>query len=173
MVSYPRAVCGSHEVSFLSANRSMVARTALPWTEFGSIASAFLACSVALGLSLSSSAMRARSSWASNSLGSISRAFLARALAIDPNSVQGKAVLATIDLLADKKDTSWDPHTARGYETIGHFFVMNRRYEEGIQYLRKAIELDPQLYSARSKLGINLMRLGQNEEAYQQLELCF
>ena len=96
-----------------------------------------------------------------------------KALAIDPNSVQGKAVLATIDLLADKKDTSWDPHTARGYETIGHFFVMNRRYEEGIQYLRKAIELDPQLYSARSKLGINLMRLGQNEEAYQQLELCF
>jgi tetratricopeptide (TPR) repeat protein len=50
---------------------------------------------------------------------------------------------------------------------------MNRRYEEGIQYFRKAIELDPQLYSARSKLGINLMRLGQNDEAYKQLELCF
>jgi len=66
-----------------------------------------------------------------------------------------------------------DPHTARGYETIGHFFVMNRRYEEGIQYYRKAIELDPQLYSARSQLGVNLMRLGLNDEAYQQLETCF
>lgn len=96
-----------------------------------------------------------------------------KALAMDPNSEQGKAILATIDLLADKKGTAWDPHTARGYETIGHFFVMNRRYEEGIVYFRKAIELDPQLYSARSQLGINLMRLGQNDEAYKQLETCY
>jgi tetratricopeptide (TPR) repeat protein len=96
-----------------------------------------------------------------------------KALAMDPNSEQGKAILATIDLLADKKETAWDPHTARGYETIGHFFVMNRRYEEGIVYFRKAIELDPQLYSARSQLGINLMRLGQNDEAYKQLETCY
>jgi tetratricopeptide (TPR) repeat protein len=96
-----------------------------------------------------------------------------KALAMDPNSEQGKAVLATIDLLADKPETPWDPHTAKGYETIGYFFVMNRRYEEGIRYFRKAIELDPQLYSARSKLGVNLMRLGLNDEAYQQLETCF
>ena len=96
-----------------------------------------------------------------------------KALEIDPNSVQGKAILATIDWLADKKETQWDPHTARGYETVGHFFVLNRRYVEGIQYLRKAIELDPNLYSARSQLGINLMRQGQDEEAYKQLETCF
>lgn len=96
-----------------------------------------------------------------------------RAIEMDPNSVQGKAVLATIDLLADKKDSSWDPHTARGYEIIGHFFVLNRRYNEGIGYLRKAVELDPALYSARSQLGINLMRQGQEAEAYKQLETCF
>ncbi|MDE3158371.1 MAG: tetratricopeptide repeat protein [Acidobacteriota bacterium] len=96
-----------------------------------------------------------------------------KALAIDPASVEGKAILATIDLLADKKDTSWDPHSARGYETIGHFFVLNRRYEEGIQYYRKALELDPQLYTARSELGINLMRLGQDVEAFKQLENCY
>jgi tetratricopeptide (TPR) repeat protein len=96
-----------------------------------------------------------------------------KAIAMDANSVQGRAILATIDLLADKKDSPYDPHTAKGYETIGRFFVLNRRYEEGIQYYRKAIELDPQLYSARSQLGVNLMRLGQNDEAYKQLELCF
>ncbi|MCX6633388.1 MAG: tetratricopeptide repeat protein, partial [Candidatus Solibacter sp.] len=96
-----------------------------------------------------------------------------KALAMDPNSQQGKAILATIDWLADKKETAWDPRTAKGYETVGHFFVMNRRYEEGIQYFRKAIELDPQLYSARSKLGVNLMRLGQSDEAYKQLEICY
>jgi len=96
-----------------------------------------------------------------------------KALEIDANSVEAKAILASIDWLADKKDTPWDPHTAKGYETVGHFFVLNRRYEEGIQYLRKAIELDPSLYSARSQLGINLMRQGQDEEAYKQLETCF
>jgi tetratricopeptide (TPR) repeat protein len=96
-----------------------------------------------------------------------------KAIALDPNSAQGKAILAAIDLLADKKDSTWDPHTAKGYETIARFFVLNRRYEEGIQYYRKAIEMDPQLYSARSQLGVNLMRLGQNDEAYKQLELCF
>ena len=90
-----------------------------------------------------------------------------KALAIDANSVEGRAILATIDWLADKKDTAFDPHAARGYETAGHFFVINRRYEEGVQYYRKAIELDPQLYSARSQLGINLMRLGQDRRGLQ------
>ena len=96
-----------------------------------------------------------------------------KALAIDSNSVQGKAILATMDWLADKKETPWDPHDARGYETAGHFFTLNRRYEEAIQFYRKAIEMDPGLNSARAQLGINLMRLGQEEEAHKQLETCF
>lgn len=96
-----------------------------------------------------------------------------KALAIDANAVQGKAILAAIDLLADKKDTTWDPHDAKGYETIARFFTLNRRYEEGIQYYRKAIEMDSQLYTARSQLGINLMRQGADQEAYQQLKMCW
>jgi tetratricopeptide (TPR) repeat protein len=96
-----------------------------------------------------------------------------KAIAMDPDSVGGKAVLATIDLLADKKTTEWDPKAARGYEIIGHFFVLNRRYEEGITYLQKAVEMDPHLYSARALLGINLMRLGRNDDAFQQLEACY
>jgi len=96
-----------------------------------------------------------------------------KALEIDPNSVVGKAILASIDWLADKKETPWDPHEARGYETAGHFFFLNRRYDEAVQYYRKAIELDPQLYSARAELGLNLMRLSQYDEAYRQLEECY
>ena len=96
-----------------------------------------------------------------------------KALAIDANSVQGRAILATIDWLADKKETPWDPHAAAGYETAGHFFTINRRYEEANDYYRKAISLDPHLESARSELGINLMRLGQDKEAYDQLETCY
>jgi tetratricopeptide (TPR) repeat protein len=96
-----------------------------------------------------------------------------KALAMDPKADQARAILATLDWLADKKDSQWDPHTATGYETAGHFFTLNRRYEEGIALLRKAVDLDPQLYTARADLGVNLMRLGKDEEARQQLETCF
>jgi len=96
-----------------------------------------------------------------------------KALAIDPNSVQAKAVLATIDWLADKKETQWDPKDARGYETVARFFTLNRRYDESIAYYRKAIQMDPQLFSARSQLGVALMRMGQDQEAYQQLKTCW
>jgi len=96
-----------------------------------------------------------------------------KALDMDPKSVQGRAILASMDWLADKKDSTWDPHDARGYEIGAHFFMLNRRYPESIEYYRKAIALDPELYTARSAMAINLMRLGQNEEAYAELNYCW
>ena len=96
-----------------------------------------------------------------------------KALDLDPKSVQGRAILAIMDWLADKKDSPWDPHDARGYETAGKFFMLNRRYTESIEYYRKAIALDPELYTARSEMAINLMRLGQNDEAYAELKNCW
>lgn len=96
-----------------------------------------------------------------------------KALALDSSAEQAKAVLATIDWLADKKETPWDPHTAGGYATAGRFMTLNRRYEEGIAFYRKALEIDPGLNRARSELGIDLMRVGLDKEAYQQLETCF
>ncbi len=96
-----------------------------------------------------------------------------RALALDADSVQAKAILATLDWLADKKESAWDPYAAKGYETAGHFFMLNRRYEESVGFYRQAVALDPHLDSARSQLGVNLMRLGRDEEAYEQLKTCW
>jgi tetratricopeptide (TPR) repeat protein len=96
-----------------------------------------------------------------------------RALAMSPNAVQAKAILATIDWLNDKPETAWDPHLGAAYETAGAIFVLNRRYEEAIQFFRKAIEAQPDLWSAHSQLGINLMRLGREDEARAQLEMCY
>jgi tetratricopeptide (TPR) repeat protein len=56
---------------------------------------------------------------------------------------------------------------------MGFHLVLNRRYEEGVAYYRKAIDLDPRLWPARSQLGINLMRLGQEDEPRRQLEMCY
>jgi len=102
------------------------------------------------------------------------------ALAINPKAIDAMAILATLDLLNDIKETRWiprilaiDPHYGKAWNTIAYFFVINRRYEEGIEYYRKAIALTPDLYEAHSELGINLMRLGREAEARQELELAF
>jgi tetratricopeptide (TPR) repeat protein len=96
-----------------------------------------------------------------------------RALALNANSAAAKAVLATIDWLADKPESQWDPHDARGYELAAHFFILNRRYEGAIRLYREALALDPTLYSALSQLGVTLMRLGHGEEAFRDLETCY
>ena len=95
-----------------------------------------------------------------------------KALDMSPQSSQAKAILATIDWLADKT-TNWDPRDGPAYETAGRIFVLNRRYEEGIQLFRKAIAAKPDLWSAHSQLGINLMRLGDEKEARAELEICY
>ena len=66
-----------------------------------------------------------------------------------------------------------NPTYGEGYALIASHLVINRRYDEGVAYYRKAIDLDPHLWSARSELGINLMRLGQEDEPRQQLEMCY
>ena len=85
-----------------------------------------------------------------------------KAVAISPEALDAMAILATVDWLNDKPSappagqiltsSPWidkilkiNPHYGDAYETAGHFFVINRRYNEGIQYYRKALELEPDL----------------------------
>ena len=102
------------------------------------------------------------------------------ALKISPEAIDAMAIHAAIELLADRSPDTWlekirqvNPVYGEGYELIADELVLNRRYEDGIAYYRKAIEADPRLWSARSQLGINLMRLGQEDEPRKQLELCY
>jgi tetratricopeptide (TPR) repeat protein len=100
-----------------------------------------------------------------------------KAADMSPEALDAMAILYTIDRLNDKKDSPWlakilevNPHYGEAYDIAGHFFVINRRYEEGIVLYRLALELDPQLQKARAALGLNLMRLGREDEARKQLE---
>lgn len=98
------------------------------------------------------------------------------ALEINPTAQQAIATHAAIDLLGDVKDSPWLLKLSgegKAFETIAHFFVINRRYEEGILYYRKAIAAAPSLWTAHSQLGVNLMRLGREEEARKELELAY
>jgi len=97
------------------------------------------------------------------------------ALAIQADAVDAIAVKASIDLLADKQ-SPWVAkigNRGKGYETIAHFFMINRRYEDSIAYLRKAVAATPDLWNAHSELGIDLMRLGREGEARQELEKAY
>ncbi len=103
-----------------------------------------------------------------------------QALAIEPECLEAMAVRAAVDWLADREDTPWigrilkiNPVYGEAYATAAHFFVLNRRYEEGVRFYRKALELNPKLLKARAELGVNLMRLGLDDEARWHLEYCY
>src|SRR5581483_11303143 len=103
-----------------------------------------------------------------------------KALDMSGEALDALSILATVDWLDDKPGKEWidrvfkiNPTYAEAYSTAGHFFVINRRYDEGIQYYRKALEIKPDLWEARAELGVNLMRFGQNQEAREHLEACF
>src|SRR5580704_6253336 len=102
------------------------------------------------------------------------------ALEIATDALDAMAIHAAVELLADRSPDAWiqkflqvNPTYGKGYALMASQLVLNYRYEEGVAYYRKAIDRDPRLWSARSQLGINLMRLGQEDEPRQQLEMCF
>jgi tetratricopeptide (TPR) repeat protein len=103
-----------------------------------------------------------------------------KAIALSNEALEAMAVHASVEVLADRSPDVWfakiravNPSYGEGYALVGYHLVLNRRYEDGVTYYRKAIEADPKLWAARSQLGINLMRLGQEEEPLKQLEMSY
>jgi tetratricopeptide (TPR) repeat protein len=85
-----------------------------------------------------------------------------------------------MEWLSGQTDSQWmsrilktNPQYGEAYAMGGHFFVINYRYEDAIAAYRKAIALNPNLWPAHSQLGINLMRLGRDEEGRAQLEMAY
>jgi Flp pilus assembly protein TadD len=104
------------------------------------------------------------------------------ALALAPDALDAMAVHAAVALLADKnadadawlaKVKAVNPGYGEGYAIVARHLVLNRRYPDAVAYDRKAIEAEPRDWQAHSDLGINLMRLGQEDEPKQQLELAY
>jgi cellulose synthase operon protein C len=103
-----------------------------------------------------------------------------KAIALSPEALDALAIRATIDWMDDKTESPWadrifkiNPVYGEAYATAAHFFVINRRYDEGVQFYRKALEMNPELWHAKAELGIQLMRVGQEAEARKLLEDCF
>jgi cellulose synthase operon protein C len=102
------------------------------------------------------------------------------ALKLAPDALDAMAVHAAVEVLADRSPDAWfakiaqiNPTYGEAYAIVAHNLVLHNRYEDAVRDYRKAIELDPELWSARSELGINLMRLGQEDEPRRHLEMCY
>ena len=102
------------------------------------------------------------------------------ALRLSPDALNAMAIHASVELLADRSPDPWldkirkvNPGYAEGYAHVAHYLELNYRFEDAIVYYRKAIEADPQYWPARSQLGVGLMRLGQEDEPFKQLEMCY
>ena len=66
-----------------------------------------------------------------------------------------------------------NPHYGQLYENLADYAVTQRFYQQAVDYFRKAIELNPRLWSAYSGLGINLLRLGDEQAAREALETSY
>lgn len=102
------------------------------------------------------------------------------ALALAPDALNALAVHASLELINDRSPEVWfakiraiNPVYGEGYAIPAHHLILAGRYTDGVEYYRKAIAVDPELWSARAELGVNLMRLGDDTEAREQLRKCY
>jgi tetratricopeptide (TPR) repeat protein len=90
------------------------------------------------------------------------------------------ALEASADLLRGKTDSEWtdralklNPRYGEIYATPAYFYVITRRYREAIALLERAVEIEPNLYSAHAELGENLLRENKVAEAQQHLAIAY
>ncbi len=103
-----------------------------------------------------------------------------KAIAIEDDAVDAMSIHAAVELLADRPPEAWfdkirgvNPTDGEPYVRIGQQLELHYRYEDAVTYYRKAIEADSQLWAAHSALGVDLMRLGKEDEPYKELELAY
>ena len=101
------------------------------------------------------------------------------ALKISSESLDAMAIHAAVEVIADRSPDEWlakvkqvNPTYGEAYATIGHFLELNNRYGDAIDYYRKAVELDPQLWSSRIPNSASTScGMGQEDEPKRQLEI--
>jgi len=105
-----------------------------------------------------------------------------KALAINPADLESLSLKAVYFLFkedaanfasVEKQVLGINPGYGSFYHTLAESLVMRRKYREAVDYNRKAISLDPELWAAHASLGINLTRIGEMEEGRREIEKAF
>src|SRR6267154_242594 len=103
-----------------------------------------------------------------------------KALALDKDAMDAMAIHAAVELIADRSPDAWfakiaaiNPGYGEAYARVARQLEMHYRYEDAGTYYRRAVKVDPRLWSAHSALGIDLMRMGKEDEPLAELELSY
>jgi tetratricopeptide (TPR) repeat protein len=105
-----------------------------------------------------------------------------RALAINPRDLDSLGLRAVIEHIrgdaaafaqAEKKVLEINPSYGSFYHVLAESLVMRRKYQEAVDFDRKAVALSPNLYTAYASLGMNLMRVGDLKEGRAMIERAF
>jgi cellulose synthase operon protein C len=103
-----------------------------------------------------------------------------KAIALESDALDAMVTHAALELIANRSPDAWfakiqaiNSKYGEGYARVAHQLELHYRYQDAVTYYRKAIEVDPRLWAAHSALGIELMRLGQEQEPYKELQLSY
>ncbi|HYD53238.1 MAG TPA: tetratricopeptide repeat protein [Gemmatimonadaceae bacterium] len=105
-----------------------------------------------------------------------------RALAVNPASAEALGVVAAARFLTGR-EAAVDELEARAREaeptattyltTVAEIVARHRRYREGAELARRAVQRDSAAWHARALLGSNLLRLGDVRGAREELDRAF
>ena len=112
---------------------------------------------------------------------------LGSVLSVNPNLLEAWSMRAVIDYIQAflrgnnspgdvpviAKILKENPHYGQVFSDLGDFCILKHQEPEAIEFYRRAIALDPRLDDARSNLGINLFRVGKEQEARTFLEEAY
>lgn len=85
--------------------------------------------------------------------------------------LQGRTEVAEKELIP--RILSQNPAFGKVFADLGDFCVQRRQYAPAVEFYRRAVATDPDLAGVRATLGINLFRLGKEEEARSVMEEAY
>ncbi len=94
--------------------------------------------------------------------------------------LEAQTLLAAVEVIGHRDPARWtraalayNPRYGTLFEELGYFEVIRRRYREAEGWYARAVEVQPDLWSAHRERGLNLLRLGEVDGARASLTRAY
>ncbi len=117
-----------------------------------------------------------------NSEFTLAASYIERVLAINATSLSAQTLMAAMAALKDDQNTfdrlaervaAQSPGNGRFYADVADVYAQNYRFSEAAALAKRAVNTDPRYWPGYTILGMNLIRLGREEEGRTHLEYSF
>lgn len=107
---------------------------------------------------------------------------ISKALEVNPKSSEAISLLASISFFRNNTDDfnkyvrqvlQTNPFYSNLYDILAENSVSVRMYKEAVGFAREALKINPKDWNAMSILGVNLMRIGEEDEGKAALEKAY